>query len=290
MFQKQLSVSNSRWLLGWECCSPEPCLRGLSHSVCVDMGAIGSNTTGAATSEITPVIPVPPIMETWHLVTRQKIVFKAAQRKPGAPDRWDRIGCSKYDGKIKCCVTVMLKSIQVVYSVQFLPVFNVIPLTFHRALRPWKVPKLRRKCCCFNSSKRKGGKKRYDAAQVRAPSLVHACWCEFNWNFPRSPTTETFPCGKIKHHRWVAVKAGRGARPQGRPQLSEHLAFFFFFFIFSKGSTGGFLAWKELECQTWEKSKKNKKTPPTLPSHQWGISPTLIHVLLTSSPLPPLSR
>lgn len=39
------------------------------------------------TFRITPLIPISPIMETWYLLTRQKIVFKTPQRKTSVPDR-----------------------------------------------------------------------------------------------------------------------------------------------------------------------------------------------------------
>lgn len=58
----------------------------LSTLCLVRHGSYQLKHTRAATFEITPLIPVSPIMETWHLVTRQKIVFKAPQRKTWVPN------------------------------------------------------------------------------------------------------------------------------------------------------------------------------------------------------------
>ncbi len=59
----------------------------LSTLCLVRHGSYQLKHTRAATFEITPLIPISPIMETWHLVTRQKIVFKTPQRKTLVPDR-----------------------------------------------------------------------------------------------------------------------------------------------------------------------------------------------------------
>lgn len=59
----------------------------LSTLSLVRHGSYQLKHTHTATFEITPLIPISPIMETWHLVTRQKIVFKTPQRKILVPGR-----------------------------------------------------------------------------------------------------------------------------------------------------------------------------------------------------------
>lgn len=79
-------------------CSPEPVfffLMKLSALSLVRHSSYQLKHTGAATFVITPVIPISPIVETWHLVRRQKIVFKTPQRKTLVPDRGVRTGGKK---------------------------------------------------------------------------------------------------------------------------------------------------------------------------------------------------
>lgn len=81
---KSSFLSNARWL--FENCVLLSLFYGAEHCL-VRHGSYQLKHTRATTFEITPLIPIFPIMETWHLVTRQKIVFKTPQRKTSVPDK-----------------------------------------------------------------------------------------------------------------------------------------------------------------------------------------------------------
>lgn len=77
---KSSSLSNAGWL--FESCV----LMSLSYEAEHTLSALTRQLyqlkhTCTATFEISPPIPISPITETWHLVTRQKIVFKTPHRK-----------------------------------------------------------------------------------------------------------------------------------------------------------------------------------------------------------------
>lgn len=85
-FQKQLSLAlipddYLRIVFSWVF------FMRLSTLCLVRHGSYQLKHTPAATFEISPLIPVSPIMETWHFVTRQKIVFETPQRKTWVANR-----------------------------------------------------------------------------------------------------------------------------------------------------------------------------------------------------------
>lgn len=141
-----------------------------------------------------------------------------------------------------------------------------------------------KKSCCFHSSERKGGKKRYDSAQVRVPSPVHACWCGFSWNLDDPRRLRCSPVERLNTSPKSPWKQIEERIPEGNWGFLSILAFFFFLHRLH----GRFFFFFGMK-RTWMSNlrKKLNPRPPSLllPSHQWGISATLIHVLHSFFPL-----
>lgn len=152
MFQKQLSVSNSRWLFGSDVLLSR-FSEGWAHSVCLDMGAISSNTPAL------PPLRLPlwfPSLPSWRLdiwLRGRKLSSKQLKgnleyltaeiggrgggRSPShESDKGSAATVNTLRKWKRWTIVVWRHNIPVVYSIQFAPVFNVIPPTFHGALRP----------------------------------------------------------------------------------------------------------------------------------------------------------